>query len=534
MKNYDIVVVGGGIAGLTATAYGLYYGYRTALFEYQDKVGGVVSTFNVGGYTFDGGPRSIENSGTVKPMLEQLGLHLEWSKSPVSMIVENQTIILDQEEDIQKYENLLISLFPESIDSIKDIISDISKFMDYSKVLYGVNNPLFIDLKKQPKSFYTKELFPWLFQFLKTSGKINRLKTPIEDYLQMKTDNQDLIKFISEHFFQNTPVFFALSYFSIYIDYFYPKGGTGELAKILEKYILQHQGNIYYRTQIKSIDIEHNVIKTENEMFQYRGLVWAGSIDCLYSSIDLSTIQSIKLQKRINDQKEKLSSLQGGDSVIQLFLGVNLPNEYFRLKHTGHVFYTTKKKDLILLKEFISNAKKTDSIDEKLNIIESYLRSTTYEISVPSLKDRSYEESSLEISTLMDYSVVEDSIRNQWYDALKERVKTVIIDVLDQSLYPGISQHIKLSFLSTPYTIKDRFLSKDGAITGFAFSKDNPSETNVLKVANSVKSNIKNIVTAGQWTYSPAGVPTAVMTGKLAVDYLKKTLKIKKQKSHTL
>lgn len=35
---------------------------------------------------------------------------------------------------------------------------------------------------------------------------------------------------ICQHFFQNTPTFFALSYFSLYLDYTYPLGATGKLA----------------------------------------------------------------------------------------------------------------------------------------------------------------------------------------------------------------------------------------------------------------------------------------------------------------
>ena len=81
--KYDSVVVGGGIAGLTAAAYLARAGKSVILFERQSKVGGLVQTFDRNGIYFDGGLRSIENSGIVFPMLKQLGIDIEFTKSNI-------------------------------------------------------------------------------------------------------------------------------------------------------------------------------------------------------------------------------------------------------------------------------------------------------------------------------------------------------------------------------------------------------------------------------------------------------------------
>ena len=54
-----------------------------------------------------------------------------------------------------------------------------------------------------------------------------RLSQPVAEYLAKFTTNKALVDVIAQHFFQDTPTFFALSYFSLYLDYCYPKGGTG-------------------------------------------------------------------------------------------------------------------------------------------------------------------------------------------------------------------------------------------------------------------------------------------------------------------
>ena len=60
----------------------------------------------------------------------------------------------------------------------------------------------------------------------------------------MKDRNKALIDVLAQHFFKQTPAFFALSYFSLYLDYCYPKGGTGKLVEAMEAYIRDHGGEI--------------------------------------------------------------------------------------------------------------------------------------------------------------------------------------------------------------------------------------------------------------------------------------------------
>ena len=81
-KEYDAIVVGGGLAGLTSAAYLCRYGYRTLLLEKSHKTGGLVNTFWHQGYAFDAGIRAFENSGILFPMLKSLGLELEFGPNP--------------------------------------------------------------------------------------------------------------------------------------------------------------------------------------------------------------------------------------------------------------------------------------------------------------------------------------------------------------------------------------------------------------------------------------------------------------------
>jgi len=83
--KFDSIVVGGGIAGLTAACYLCRYGHNVLLLEKSKKVGGLVGSFERDGFVFDYGARAFENSGIILPMLKQLGIDMEIINNPVTI-----------------------------------------------------------------------------------------------------------------------------------------------------------------------------------------------------------------------------------------------------------------------------------------------------------------------------------------------------------------------------------------------------------------------------------------------------------------
>jgi hypothetical protein len=56
----------------------------------------------------------------------------------------------------------------------------------------------------------------------------------------------------------------------------------------------------------------------------------------------------------------------------------------------------------------------------------------------------------------------------------------------------------------------------EGAITGWSFREPVPVINKIMAANRAVVTPIPSIFQAGQWTYSPAGVPMSILTGKLA------------------
>lgn len=529
--KYDAVVVGGGIAGLTSAAYLAKAGRSVILFEQQYKTGGLVQTFERDGVYFDGGLRSIENSGIVFPMLKQLGIEIDFMKSDVSIGIADEIIQLKDKESVADYEAFLQRHFPENKQDVTDIVDEIKKIMGYMDVLYGIDNPAFLDFKKDQK-YFMKVIFPWMFKFLKTVRKIDRLYEPVEDYIRRFTKNQSLIDIIAQHFFQKTPTSFALSYFSLYLDYYYPKGGTATLIEKMTDFIEEKGGIIKTSVKIERLQPEMKyVLDSNGNRTEYTDLIWAGDMKQLYNIIPLEELYDANLVENIRLKQASLKELRGGDSVFTVYLTVNEQKDYFSKICTGHLFYTPDKNGLSMgntdsIEDFLASdasQKNTEHLKSQAKAyLHDYFQFNTFEIAIPVLRDSELAPEGkvgLIISLLFDYRLAKKIDEFGWTDEFKSYMEQLTIDILDESLFHGIKKKVSGQFSSSPLTIERLTGNTEGGITGWAFTNPSiPAVTKTLKVNQASNTPIPSVYQAGQWTYSPSGLPISILTGKLAAD----------------
>ena len=117
-NDYDVIVVGGGMAGLTASAYVSREDLNVLLIEKNGQCGGLVNSFSRDGFLFDAGVRALEDAGIVRPMLKDLGISLDFIKSPVSVGIEDRMLRVEDIESLHGYRTLLADMYPESIEDI--------------------------------------------------------------------------------------------------------------------------------------------------------------------------------------------------------------------------------------------------------------------------------------------------------------------------------------------------------------------------------------------------------------------------------
>lgn len=214
--------------------------------------------------------------------------------------------------------------------------------------------------------------------------------------------------------------------------------------------------------------------------------------------------------------------MAGNDSVLTLYLSVNLDKSYFEAIATGHFFYTPSRSGQSAAGKMPVQGSKQE-IQAWLN---KFLALTTYEISIPVLRDSTLApagKTGLIISLLFDYGLTKRIHEQGWDKEFREDITKLIIKILDSTIYPGLAEAVIDSFTSTPLTLQKVAGTTDGAITGWSFiNHPMPAENRLIRIANAVNTPIPNVHQAGQWTYSPAGFPVALITGKLAADKMNK------------
>ena len=102
MENKKIVIVGAGMAGLAAAAYLVRENYTVLLLDKNNRVGGLLHTFEQDGFFFDTGPRAFVNSGIIQPMLKDLGIDYEFLENIISIGIEDQLFRLQDHGAVQQ------------------------------------------------------------------------------------------------------------------------------------------------------------------------------------------------------------------------------------------------------------------------------------------------------------------------------------------------------------------------------------------------------------------------------------------------
>ncbi len=530
-KTYDTIVVGAGMAGLTATAYLARSGQKVLLLEKNAEVGGLVSSFSRDGFRFDAGVRALEDAGIILPLLRDLNIKLDTVKSPVTLGIEDEILRIENVGSLADYQALLKKFYPDSEAEIDKLVMTIRKIMKYMDVLYGIENPVFMDLKRDTRYLF-KKLLPWLPRFLLTVGKINRMRYPVEEYLNAVIRDQSLRDIISQHFFQRTPTFFALSYFSLYLDYFYPHGGVGKLAEAVQDKIVEFAGEINTEKAVVAMSPAHKTLTDQaGNLYEYRNLIWAADLKTLYRMASSQNLTA-EVQTKFERVKAQMLRNKGGESVFTLFLEVDEPLESFARIATGHFFFTPSRQGLgethrrelqDLLRDFPAKSKQ-----EILDWLDRFISLNTYEISIPGLKDQDTVppgKTGLIISFLAHYELFRKIEEAGWHEEFVSGIEDRMLKVISENVYPMLKDKVISRFSYSPLSIQHRIGSSEGAIVGWEFQAEMPVVNKIQIAGRSVLTPLPNIYQAGQWAYSPAGVPMSILTGKLAANRIIKAKK---------
>jgi phytoene dehydrogenase-like protein len=284
-------------------------------------------------------------------------------------------------------------------------------------------------------------------------------------------------------------------------------------------FIENHGGKIHTSSQIVKVDPGKRLLTDANgEQIGYRRLVWAADQKALYRGLELGNVDDDKVKSAILERQALLKDKTGNDSVLTLFLGLDLDKSYFSSKASEHFFYTPSRTG-----QSVAGSPPLEAGRQAIEKwMQDFFRLTTYEISIPVLRDSSLAppgKTGLIVSMLFDYGLTRAIQEMGWYEAFKTYCEQLMIENLDSTIFPGLKNAVIHQFSSTPLTMEKYSGNTDGAITGWSFTNlSMPAESRLPKIANSIRTPIPGVYQAGQWTFSPSGLPVSILTGKLAAD----------------
>jgi phytoene dehydrogenase-like protein len=537
MENtYDLIVVGSGMGGLTTAVYSARAGLKVLLLEKEKQPGGLFGSFQSDGYVFDHGARAVENSGIMFPMFRQLGIDLPFVKSPVHIRSKNRMVPITSDIEIKPYLQFLTELFPSEALAIQRIGKDIISISKQMRVLYGIENPLFLDDAFTNMRYLTKTLLPWALKFMVTIPRTQRYFTPVMQHLRKYTQHQPLIDFIAQHFFEETPTIFALSYFSLYTDYNYPKGGTGAVVKAFVDKFTSYGGILKLACGVTNIDLDQRLVKTATgETFNYQALVWAGSPPGMHRSV---ITNNAKLVKKKQQSLAKTQDAKGADSVMTVFMKVKDPGHQLAKRAGMHTFFTPYLEGMSSQPLSLIQDEQGQFIKDETKVfawLKNYYRVNTYEISVPVLRDASLapeNESGFIVSVLLDYRLTKFISEQGWYDRLKAMTNDYFVTILDETWLPGLKAATYQTLHASPLTMEKWAGVHEGSLSGWSFvNRPMLSEYFFTRVNKSILTPYPHVYQAGQWAFAPAGLPTCALTGKLASDKIVRLLKKTKRQT---
>ncbi len=492
MPEKSIIVIGAGIAGLSAGCYGQMNGYRVQIFEQDTRPGGLCTSWERKGYTINGGLAFIGGSG---PETDLYRFWQELGVVPKIKMIDYEYFVIVEGEGEEKFfmhtdidclEQHMKELAPEDERVIDDFIKAIRVFIKY-QLPFDKAQELFSPIDKMKLMFTHLPLFRAIGKWKKVSMQeyVQRFKNPFlrKAFFAIKALFSDDLPMVMIHLFA------AWSHLK---SAGYPEGGALEFSKTIERRFRELGGYVEYKSKVDKILVESNRavgIRLEDGGKHYS--------DYVISAADGRTTLFGMLDGRYVDKKIRsyYETLPLGTSVVLVALGVS--RQFPDLPHSGiGIIYPLKEPVTIGGKE------------------TSQLRPMIYNFD-PTLAPQG--KTLLRVVLPADYEywkeVQNDGSR---YKEEKQKVAETIIDLLEQR-FPGISSEVEMCDVATPLTLERYTGNWKGSIIGW----DITTQTAFVTMPKALP-GLRNFWMAGQWVEPGGGIPMVALSGRNVIQLIAK------------
>lgn len=485
-----IVIIGGGIAGLSAGIYARLAGFEAEIFEKNPVPGGECTGWNRKGYHIDNCIHWL--TGTRKDTdLYEIWKTVGALSDDTEYVTVNSFYSTDFNgqratfwTDLDRTRKELLSLSPEDAEEIDKLI----KYVEYSRQCrFPVKKPMeMYNLKDYIEMGKEMADFP---KVLKEFGKIS-----LDDY--SKKFKHPLIQKMLVDYLPGK--YCAYSFFVSYATIVdgngnIPMGASLQMSLRMEKRFKELGGTIHYGKSVDRICLEKKaatgIILDDGSFIEADYVIPAVDTFILFNKM-LPTVYMPKILRDAYSDENHYPVNSG----FQAAFGVPLS---FSLKETVFVG--------------INPVKVGQSIHDRM-YIKGYDYDPVY------INNGRYAIQTNINQTDSDFAYWKSLSKEDYQKKKDELTEQIIKEII--TIYPELEGNIEHLDTWTPLTYERYCNAYRGSYMSFTTT---PGGKQVI-LKGMIK-GISNVFPAGQWTYSPGGLPVAVASGKFAVQRICKKMK---------
>ncbi len=481
MSQYDVIVIGSGIGGLTSAALLAKSGKSVLVLEAHDRPGGYAHGFKRKKYHFDSGVHLISGCGAegycggqvIYKTLQALALldEIEFINiNPFShAIYPDLNIGLPQ--TVSDFISTLVKQFPQQQQGIKALTELCLQLAE--EISIAEETMANIDHEGAQK------LMPALFKYRKS--------TLAEVAAQFISDPKLLGVFATNWPYLGLPpsqvsfVYWSTMLIGYMVDgSYYCKGGFQQLANTLVKGLQKYSGSIQYKSTVEKIIIEDKQVAgviVNNQRINAQTIISNADFkQTVYSLVGEQYFPSRYLQRA--------TKMQHSLSIFTVYIAANLDLNAMDIAHESFYF---------------------QDFDHDKNYLKTRQGEVTWiSFTVPSLIDPSLApkgEHVIMLTTLLPFKEV-----GVWKQK-KPVVMQTMLDMAEQ-LMPGLKKHVLYIEGGTPATMQRYTQNYQGAAYGWDVS---PKQVGPARIQN--KSPIDGLYFAGHWASPGGGVYGVSVSG---------------------
>ncbi len=496
MSDYDVIVIGAGGGGVSAGAILAREGRKVLVLEQSDLIGGCCSTFEKEGFKFDAGASIVEAIDSIENAFLRLGTTFQ---KEVDLIPCDPVYSCVLRDDTR----LKIPF------SVQGTVEALSKLSEQD----GKNFSAFAEFNAEihaetKKGFFTSPAnsFGDFARILRASPgllKHNELFTSsYQDILRKYFKSSKVQETMSfQTWYVGLPPELALGIFALlaYLEHegvWYPRGGMGSIPEALARCGEMNGMEVRLKSRVKKVMVHDRRVQgvVLDDGTEITAPVVVSNINAKTLYLELVGEEHLHPLARFG-----IKSYEPSISAAMVCLGV----DYEPPLDAHHTMITAPYEEM--------NDYWWNRLDKGLLPKEQFGLVCWATKSDPSLAPEGCH--AINVIFMAPYSLA----GSDW-DKEKERFLEDSIAYLARKAVPGLSDHVKVAELITPFDYERRLLHPGGAIYGL--QEDLVAQT-VFRPRSKSKS-IGGLYLAGASTHPGGGVPLVIGSGIIASDLVSK------------